>query len=61
MLRVRNGLVKVYLKQGSVVTAVFDENDYFEIYDSWKNGSRYVTFSNCEFLGEQIIGIEWDI
>lgn len=53
--------IKVYLKQGSIIIAEYDVDDYDDIYDSWKDGRKFMSFSNCEILTDEVAAIEWDI
>jgi len=53
--------VDLYLKNGYILTAKYDEDEYFEIYDSWFSGKKMVlNFLNCSVRSEDISAIEWE-
>ena len=51
--------VNVYLKQGSIFIGRYEIDEYDDIYDSWKEQRKFVTFANGEFLSSEIAGISW--
>lgn len=53
--------VKVYLKQGSVFIGKYEPDDYDDIYNSWIEQRKFITFANGEFLTSEVAGIEWVI
>lgn len=53
--------VKLYLKQGSIFIGKYEVDEYDDIYDSWKDQRKFITFANGEFLVSEVAGIEWDV
>ena len=53
--------IKVYLKGGAIIIAKYDVDEYDDIYDSWKYGKKFMSFSNCEILSSEVAAIEWDL
>lgn len=52
--------VKVFLKQGAIINATYEVDEYDDIYDSWKEGRKHMTFYNCEILTSEVAAIQWE-
>jgi ribulose bisphosphate carboxylase small subunit len=53
--------VDLYLKNGYILTAEYDEDTYFELYDNWYSGkAKILQFENCSVRAEDISAIEWE-
>ena len=53
--------VDLYLKNGYILTAKYDEDEYFDLYDKWYSGKNMVlNFLNCSVRSEDISAIEWE-
>lgn len=53
-------IVDLYLNSGNVITAEYDEDEYFELYDKWYSGKNVVlNFLNCSVRSKDVSAIEW--
>jgi hypothetical protein len=55
------GEITVYLKNGNIFVGKYDQEEYDDIYDSWNDQRKFLTFSNGQFLVSEIAGIEWEL
>ena len=53
--------VKGYLKCGLIFIGKYEVDDYDDIYDSWKDQNKFITFANGELLVNEVAGIEWNV
>jgi len=52
--------VKLHLKNGNVIMAEYEIDEYDDIYYDWKKqGNDIVSFINCAVISNEIIAIEW--
>ena len=52
-------IVRLYLRSGIVFDAIYEDDDYDEIYETWESGKGLLRFVNGSFLASEVIGISW--
>ena len=52
--------VRLHLKNGTVIVAEYEIDEYDDIYDDWvKQGKDILSFINCAVVANEIVAMEW--